>query len=52
MSNGKGMGPMKGYNQAKYEANYDRIFRQKNKQTKKHEAKTNTGGVRRIRGRS
>lgn len=37
MSNGKGMGPMKGYNQAKYEANYDRIFRQKNKQTKKHD---------------
>ena len=38
MSNGKGMGPMKGYNQAKYEANYDRIFR-KNKQTKKHDSR-------------
>lgn len=27
MSNGKGMGPRKGYNQAAYEANYDRVFR-------------------------
>ncbi len=37
MSNGKGMGPRKGYNQAAYEANYDRVFRNKNKHdTRKH----------------
>lgn len=27
MSNGKGQGPRKGYNWAKYAANYDGIFR-------------------------
>ncbi len=28
---GKGMQPKKGYNQKKYEENYDRIFRKKKK---------------------
>ena len=41
MSNGKGQAPRKGYNWAKYAANYDGIFRRQHPTQRKEPMKTN-----------